>query len=163
MSIFNAPSSPWTGRMLSVLRIVAGLLYFEHGLQKVFNFPPSTRGPVPYNLFTLTPGLAGIIEMVCGFLILVGLVTRGAAFLASGEMAVAYFKVHIVRSLHPINNMGDNVVLFCFIFLYLVFAGAGPWSVDSLIGRSRARRTQTPARNDEIPSIRPRRDHLEAS
>ncbi len=149
--------------MLSVLRIVVGLLYFEHGLQKVFNFPPSARGPVPYHFLTLSPGVAGLIETVCGFLILIGLFTRGAAFLSSGEMAVAYFKVHIHRSLFPINNMGDNVVLFCFLFLYLVFAGAGPWSVDSLIGRSRARPSETPARNDDIPAIRPRRDHLEAS
>ena len=123
--------------MLSVLRIVVGLLYFEHGLQKVFNFPPATRAAVPYHLFTLTPGIAGLIETVCGFLILIGLMTRGAAFLASGEMAVAYFKVHIFRSLFPINNLGDNVVMYCFIFLYLVFAGAGPWSVDALIGKGR--------------------------
>ena len=136
--------------MLSVLRIVAGLLYFEHGLQKVFNIPPAARGAIPYHLFTLAPGLAGLIETVCGFLILIGLVTRGAAFLASGEMAVAYFKVHIFRSLFPINNMGDNVVLYCFLFLYLVFAGAGPWSVDSLIGRPRARPPETPARNDDM-------------
>ena len=163
MSIFNASSSPWTSRFLSVLRIVAGGLYFEHGLQKVFNVPPATRGPVPYDLLTLTPGFAGLIETICGFLILVGLFTRGAAFLASGEMAVAYFKVHIVRSLFPINNMGDNVVLYCFLFLYLVFAGAGPWSVDALIGRSRTRPPETPAARDDIPSIRPRREHLEAS
>ncbi|HWJ14229.1 MAG TPA: DoxX family protein [Gemmatimonadaceae bacterium] len=163
MSVFNASSSPWTSRMLSVLRIVAGLLYFEHGLQKVFNFPPSARGPVPYDLFTLTPGFAGLIETVCGFLILIGFVTRGAAFLASGEMAAAYFKVHILRSLFPINNMGDNVVLYCFIFLYLVFAGAGPWSVDALVRRPRARPPETPAQRDEIPAIRPRREHLEAS
>jgi putative oxidoreductase len=162
MSIFNASSSPWTSRMLSVLRIVAGLLYFEHGLQKVFNFPPSTRGPMPYHLFTLSPGLAGLIETTCGFLILIGLFTRPTAFLSSGEMAVAYFKVHIFRSLFPINNMGDNVVMFCFTFFYLVFAGAGPWSVDSLIGRPRARPPETPARHDDIPAIRPRREHLEA-
>jgi putative oxidoreductase len=111
VSVFSASSSPWTGRMLSVLRIVAGLLYFEHGLQKIFNFPPAPRGAVPYHLVTLTPGVAGLIETVCGFLILIGLVTRGAAFLASGEMAVAYFKVHIFRSLFPINNMGDSVVV----------------------------------------------------
>ena len=163
VSVFNASSSPWTSRMLSVLRIVAGLLYFEHGLQKVFNVPPSARGPVPYDLFTLSPGFAGLIETVCGFLILIGLVTRGAAFLASGEMAVAYFKVHILRSLFPINNMGDNVVLYCFLFLYFVFAGAGPWSEDALIGRSRTRPPETPARNDDIPAIRPRQEHLEAS
>ncbi len=151
--------------MLSVLRIVVGLLYFEHGLQKVFNFPPATRAAVPYHLFTLTPGIAGLIETVCGFLILIGLMTRGAAFLASGEMAVAYFKVHIFRSLFPINNLGDNVVMYCFIFLYLVFAGAGPWSVDALIGkgRPRARPPETSARHDDIPALRPRREHLEAS
>ena len=163
VSIFNASSSPWTGRMLSVLRIVAGLLYFEHGLQKMVNFPPAARGAVPYHLFTLAPGFAGLIETICGFLLVIGLFTRGAAFLASGEMAVAYFKVHIVRSLFPINNLGDNVVLYCFLFLYFVFAGAGPWSVDALIGRSRTRSPETPARNDDIPAIRPRREHLEAS
>jgi len=163
VSIFEASSSPWTTRLLSVLRIVAGALYFEHGLQKVFNIPPSARGAVPYDLFTLSPGFAGLIETICGFLILIGLLTRGAAFLASGEMAVAYFKVHILRSLFPINNMGDNVVLYCFLFLYFVFAGAGPWSMDSLIGRSRARPPETPARHDDIPALRPRREHLEAS
>jgi len=163
LSIFNASSSPWTGRMLSVLRLVAGALYLEHGLQKVFNIPPAARGPIPYDLFTLSPGFAGLIETICGFLILIGLFTRGAAFLASGEMAVAYFKVHILRSLFPINNMGDNVVLYCFLFLYFVFAGAGPWSLDALIGRPRARPPETPARHDDIPALRPRREHLEAS
>ena len=135
MSIFNASSSPWTSRMLSVLRIVAGLLYFEHGLQKVFNFPPSARGPVPYDLFTLSPGFAGLIETVCGFLILIGLVTRGAAFLASGEMAVAYFKGHAAQGFWPVLNQGHPAVQFCFLFLYLSAAGAGPWSLDALRNR----------------------------
>lgn len=143
MSIFESSRSEWTSRMLSVLRIVVGILYFEHGTQKIFDLPPSTGpGPHVYHLVSLN-GLAGILETFGGFAILVGLFTRPVAFVLSGEMAVAYFKVHIVRSIFPINNRGDNVVLFCFVFLFLVFAGAGPWSIDAMIARSR-RRTAEP-------------------
>jgi putative oxidoreductase len=91
---------------------------------------------VPYEVMSLN-GLAGIIETVGGILLLVGLFSRAVAFLAAGEMAVAYFKVHTVRSIFPIANGGDNVVLFCFVYLYLVFAGAGPWSLDAVIARRR--------------------------
>jgi putative oxidoreductase len=128
-----APSSDWA---LSVLRIVAALLYLEHGLQKVINVPPAAH-PMPYVLNSLL-GVAGVIETVGGVLLLVGLLTRPVAFIACGEMAVAYFKVHFPRSIYPINNMGDSVVLFCFIFLLLVFAGAGPLSLDALISRRRS-------------------------
>jgi putative oxidoreductase len=129
--------------MLSVLRIVVGILYFEHGTQKMLDIPPSAApGPHVYHLLSLN-GLAGILETFGGFAILVGLFTRPVAFVLSGEMAVAYFKVHIVRSIFPINNRGDNVVLFCFIYLLLVFAGAGPWSVDAMIARARRRRAES--------------------
>jgi len=129
--------SPWAARMLSVLRIVVALLFLEHGTNKIFGWPPSRGGPVvPYVLMSLN-GLAGIIETVGGALLLIGLFTRPVAFLAAGEMAVAYFKVHIVRSIFPIANGGDNVVLFCFVYLYLVFAGAGPWSLDAIMARRR--------------------------
>lgn len=115
MSIFESSRSEWTSRMLSVLRIVVGILYFEHGTQKMFDIPPSTApGPHVYHLVSLN-GLAGVLETFGGLAILVGLLTRPVAFVLAGEMAVAYFKVHIWRSIFPINNRGDNVVLFCFV------------------------------------------------
>jgi uncharacterized membrane protein YphA (DoxX/SURF4 family) len=105
--------------------------------------PPFHRSTVPpFHLLSLN-GLAGILETFGGFAILLGLFTRPVAFVLAGEMAVAYFKVHIARSIFPINNRGDNVVLFCFIYLFLVFAGAGPWSIDAMIARSRRRRTES--------------------
>jgi putative oxidoreductase len=129
--------------MLSILRIVVGILYFEHGTQKIFDIPPSTApGPHVYHLVSLN-GLAGILETFGGLAILVGLLTRPVAFVLAGEMAVAYFKVHIWRSFFPINNRGDNVVLFCFIFLLFCFLGAGPWSIDALIARSRRHRVHS--------------------
>jgi len=123
--------------MLSILRIVVGLLYFEHGTQKVFDLPPA-GGPHVYHLLSQT-GLAGILETFGGLAILFGLLTRPVAFILCGEMAWAYFQVHIHRSVFPINNRGDNVVSFCFVFLYLVFAGGGSWSIDSVIARSKRR------------------------
>lgn len=131
MTLLQGSSAPLTMRMLSVLRIATGALFFEHGLQKVWNLPPAAQR-VPYHLVSLL-GLAGVIETVGGCLVLVGLFTRPAAVIAAGEMAVAYFKVHIHRSFFPINNRGDNVVLFCFVMLYLAFAGGGEWSIDHWI------------------------------
>jgi len=124
--------------MLSVLRIVVGLLYFEHGTQKVWNLPP--LGPPHVFHLMSQQGLAGVLETVGGLAILIGLFTRPVAFVLAGEMAWAYFQVHIRRSLFPIDNRGDSVVLFCFVYLYLVFAGAGSWSVDALVARSKRRR-----------------------
>jgi putative oxidoreductase len=135
VSIFESSRSPWTERMLSVLRIVVGILYFEHGTQKVFDLPPLGT-PHTYHLAS-QQGLAGVLETVGGLAILFGLLTRPVAFILAGEMAVAYFQVHIRRSVFPIDNRGDNVVLFCFVYLYLVFRGAGPWSIDALIARSK--------------------------
>ena len=130
MSVFTGSRSVWTGRMLSVLRIMVAFTYLLHGTQKLFDWPAASRAPV---MLMSQAGLAGVLETFGGSLILIGLFTRPVAFLLSGEMAVAYFQVHFPRSFFPIANGGDSPVLFCFIFLYFVFAGAGPWSIDRLI------------------------------
>ena len=136
VAIQGAPTADWPSRALSVLRVVAAILYVEHGTNKIFGIPSAARPPAPYVLMSLN-GLAGILETFGGILLLLGLFTRPVAFLLAGEMAVAYFKVHLRRSIFPIANGGDNVVLFCFVYLYLVFAGAGSWSVDALLRRAR--------------------------
>ena len=138
MSIFEGSRSIWVSRMLSVLRIVTGALFVEHGTQKLFGVPASQMARPPLELFSQT-GLAGVLELFGGSAIVVGLFTRPIAFLLAGEMAVAYFKVHFPRSFFPILNGGDNVVLFCFVFLYLMLAGGGAWSVDQFIASSRRR------------------------
>ena len=123
--------------MLSVLRIMTGLLYLFHGTQKIFDWPAgATPGPA-YDLMTQR-GLAGILETFGGAAIALGLFTRPVAFLLAGEMAVAYFQVHWPRAFFPIKNGGDNAVLFCFIYLYLMVAGGGPWSLDALIANPRS-------------------------
>lgn len=122
----------WAPRVLSVARIVSGLIFLEHGTQKLLGFPPSDRAVEALSL----SWFAGVIELVCGALIAIGLLTRPAAFLASGLMAFAYWLAHAPQSLFPVNNAGDAAILYCFFFLYLVFAGAGPWSVDA--ARSKA-------------------------
>lgn len=155
--MIEGSSSPWSMRVLSILRIAAGALFLEHGLQKVWNVP-AAASPVPYHLVSLL-GLAGVIETIGGCLVLVGLFTRPAAFIASGEMAVAYFKVHIHRSFFPINNRGDNVVLFCFVMLYLAFEGGGVWAIDHWIATRRGATLSTP-RHEPTP-LRPRGVHLE--
>jgi putative oxidoreductase len=120
---------------LSLLRIVAGLLYWMHGIQKVFGVL-SARGPVPTGTLLW---YAGVIETVFGALLILGLFTVPVAFLCSGEMAVAYFIVHFPRGFFPIRNGGELAVLCCFIFLYLFAAGAGSLSLDHLIAKLRAR------------------------
>jgi putative oxidoreductase len=121
--------------LLSVLRIVAALLFLEHGAQKLLGFPPGSPMPMPPALTLFW--FAGLIELVGGTLIALGLFTRIAAFICSGEMAVAYFMGHFPHGFFPANNMGDAAILYCFIFLYLFAAGPGPWSVDALRGRGR--------------------------
>src|SRR5579884_2678194 len=116
--------SIWASRMLSVLRIVAGALFIEHGTQKLFGFPAGPRGPMPLHLISQT-GLAGVLETFGGLAILLGLFTRPVAFVLAGEMAVAYFQMHFPRSFFPVINGGDTPILFCFFYLYLVFAGGG--------------------------------------
>ena len=116
--------------MLSVLRIMAGLLFLAHGTQKFLGFPGGDWAGSGWALNS--PGhIAGIIELITGTLIVLGLFTRSAAFLASGTMAAAYFMAHAPQSFFPVNNGGDAAVLYCFVFLYLVFAGPGPLSLDA--------------------------------
>jgi len=117
--------------LLSVLRIVSGLIFLEHGTQKFLSFPAGQAAGS--GLAFANPGaFAGIVEIGCGLLIALGLFTRPAAFLASGTMAVAYWIAHFPRDFFPVNNMGDAAILYCFVFLYIAAAGAGPWSLDAL-------------------------------
>lgn len=102
-----------------------------HGFNKLFGFPPDANRP-PYVLLTLVPGLAGILEAVGGLLVTLGLFTRVVAFILSGEMAISYFMAHAPRRLYPYSNGGSLAVLYCFVFLYLAFAGGGPWSLDRM-------------------------------
>ena len=118
----------WAPRVLSVLRIVAALLFFEHGATKLLGFPPSDHSPE----FLSLSWIAGALELVGGALLIVGLFTRPVAFILSGEMAFAYWMAHAPRSAFPVVNGGDAAILFCFVFLYLAFAGGGPWSLDAL-------------------------------
>lgn len=115
---------------LALLRIVAALLFIEHGTQKFFDFPPMGR-PGPAGGLPPLFMLAGMIELVGGVLLLVGLFTRYAAFVMSGEMAVAFWIAHYPHGgIFPIVNFGEAAVLFCFIFLYIFFAGPGAFSLD---------------------------------
>ncbi len=117
----------WSPRILSVLRIMTGLLFLEHGTQKLFGFPPSPNpGPALFSLL----GVQGILELVGGFLILVGFFTRPVAFILAGDMAVAYFMRHAPRDFFPLLNGGQLAILLCFVFFYLFIAGGGVWSVD---------------------------------
>lgn len=121
---------------LAVLRIMTALLFIEHGTMKLFDFPgPQPFAPDP--LPTIMIVAAGL-ELVCGALLAVGLFTRVAAFLCSGEMAIGYFVAHGSKGFWPALNGGDAAILFCFVFLYLVFAGPGDWSLDKLRARSRS-------------------------
>jgi putative oxidoreductase len=122
----------WAPRVLSILRVVAALLFFEHGTAKLFGFPPSPHSPEILSL----PWIAGVLEVVGGALLVVGLFTRPVAFILSGQMAVAYWMFHhSPEKIYPLVNGGDGAILFCFIFLYLVFAGGGAWSLDALLRR----------------------------
>lgn len=126
----NALSSAWAPRLHSILRIMAGLLFLEHGTQKLFGFPARMGGGGAPELLSLI-GLAAVLELVGGALIVLGLFTRPVAFILSGQMAVAYFMAHAPKSPFPALNGGDAAILFCFIFLYFAAAGAGPLSLDA--------------------------------
>lgn len=125
--------SKWSGEILSVLRIVAAFTFIQHGTQKLFSFPVEARGP--FELMTLNPGLAGLLEVVLGALLLLGIFTRQVAFVLSGLMAFAYFMVHAPRGFWPLVNGGEAAALYCFLFLYFAAAGGGKWSVDALYRR----------------------------
>ncbi|TPK69794.1 DoxX family protein [Mesorhizobium sp. B2-4-15] len=112
---------------LGMLRIMTALQFIEHGSQKLFNFPASAQAHALTGLTTA----AGILEFAGGILLALGLFTRPVAFLLAGEMAIAYFSAHMPRDFFPVNNSGDAAISFCFIFLYLVFAGAGAFALDN--------------------------------
>lgn len=129
--------SNYAPAFLSILRIVTGLIFLAHGTQKFLGFPAGDMAGSGLALDNLG-AVAGIIELVGGALLVVGLLTRLAAFVASGTMAVAYWYAHAPQDFFPVNNAGDAAILYCFVFLYLVFAGPGPWSIDAMIqGRRR--------------------------
>lgn len=130
-------SSPWSDRMLAVLRIASGLLFMSFGTMKLFGYPPSPQPMPPFEL-TSQLGIAGMLEVFGGLAIVLGLLTRPVAFVLSGEMAVAYFQAHAPLSFFPTVNQGVPAVLYCFLFLYFAFAGAGTWSIDSVIARRSA-------------------------
>ena len=117
--------------VLSFVRIMTALLLLQHGLSKFFSFPMAMKAPALFSLYWF----AGAIELVFGVLLLVGLFSRCAAFILSGEMAFAYFIGHAPQGFFPLVNRGEAAVLFCFVFLILAFAGGGPWSVDAMRGR----------------------------
>lgn len=121
----------WEPRMLSILRIIVGLLYMEHGLAKILDFPHQPNH-TSYALFTLVPGLQGLLELLGGFLLALGLFTRTVAFILAGNMAVAYFMVHAPRGFFPLLNGGELAIVYCFVFLYFWVAGGGEWSLDRL-------------------------------
>ncbi len=124
--------SRWQPQLLALLRIMTGLLFLEHATQKFFAFPaPFPVQPLPTILVA-----AGVIELVAGILITLGLFTRLAAFIASGEMALAYFMMHFPQGFWPAVNKGEGAILYCFIFLYLAAAGPGAWSIDGARMRS---------------------------
>ena len=124
----------WSPKALSILRVIAALLFMEHGLMKLFHFPaaqPGAPDPLPALLM-----VAATIEVVGGALLALGLFTRAVAFVCAGEMAVAYFMGHAPNGVWPALNGGDAAILFCFIFLYLACAGGGTWSIDALRDRN---------------------------
>lgn len=119
----------WRPRVLSLLRIVTAFLFMQHGAQKILGFPAPQR--YPFELFSMS-GVAGVLELFGGALVLVGLFTRPVSFLLSGLMAFAYFLVHAGQGFWPMNNGGELAALFSFVFLYLACAGGGSWSLDAL-------------------------------
>jgi putative oxidoreductase len=125
--------------MLSILRTVAGLLFLEHGTSKVIGFPAApvhaAAAHVPPHYMQVLASISGPLELIGGALIALGLLTRPVAFLLSGEMAVAYFTAHFPRSFYPLVNQGELAVVYCFLFLYFVFSGAGVISVDAMLHR----------------------------
>jgi len=122
----------WAPHFLGLLRLMAGLLLLEFGTMKILGFPPSDFADVP---LLSQYWIAGLLELIGGALVAVGLFTRPAAFILSGEMAFAYFIEHAPRGFYPALNGGLPAVLFCFVFLYLSAAGGGPWSLDRIVRR----------------------------
>lgn len=122
----------YSGPLLSVLRIMSGLLFLQHGTAKVLGFPVVEGVPPPG---LSLPGLSGPLELVLGGLLVLGLLTRPAAFLAAGFCAVGYWMVHGAQGFYPILNGGELIALYCFVFLYIAAAGPGPWAADAAMKR----------------------------
>lgn len=125
--------NPHASKILSGLRIVSGLMFMQHGTQKIFGFPAEAMGP--FDIMSQM-GIGGVLELVGGALIVLGLFTRPVAILLSGMMAVAYFQFHAPGGLYPLVNKGELAALYCWVFLYLGFAGPGVWSVDAAMKRA---------------------------
>lgn len=121
--------TPFTSQLLSVLRIMSGLLFLQHGTTKYLSLPVSPMSNVSPATMS---GAAGLIELIGGALLVIGLFTRPVAFVLSGTMAVAYFYAHFPRGFFPLLNGGELAVLYCFVFLYIAAAGGGAWSVDRM-------------------------------
>lgn len=130
MIFSDATCKVWTPRILGILRIIVGFLYLQHGMAKLFGMPHIAMFD-GLQLMSLL-GLAGVLELAGGTLILIGLFTRPAAFILSGEMAVAYFMAHAPQGLLPILNQGELAVVYCFLFLYFSVAGGGAYSIDEM-------------------------------
>jgi putative oxidoreductase len=129
MGFLAKHQAEWEPRVLSILRIVVGLLFMEHGLAKLLGFPIAAGHPAMFQLLWF----AGVLEMFGGLFIALGLFTRPVAFILSGEMAIGYFMDHLPKSFFPLINGGDGAVLYCFIFFYFFIVGGGCWSLDRLI------------------------------
>lgn len=145
MANHQSAFSRWAPHALSLLRIIAGFLILQHGVQKVFGVltaPPAPGAPprAQFELLSMV-GVAGLLEFFGGLLLLLGLFTRPVAFVLSGLLAVAYFMAHAPQGFWPILNRGELAALYSFVFLYLAAAGGGPWSVDRLLWRGEAARS----------------------
>jgi putative oxidoreductase len=127
LSSLESRLTAYRPQALAILRIITALLFMAHGTGKLLGFPDTGMSPPLFSLF----GFAGVLELVGGILLIIGLFTRPVAFILAGEMAVAYFMAHAPQSFFPILNNGESAILFCFVFLYLVVAGAGAWSLDN--------------------------------
>jgi len=143
----------WEPRILSILRIMTGAAFLQHGLNKFFNFPPAATQR-PYDPLYACAGLAGILEVGGGILLGIRPVHQAAAFILSGEMAFAYFMAHAPRAFYPYSNGGTLAVLYCFVFLYLWLAGGGEWSLDRLLRRGAASTSGTAARGQPDGQLR---------
>lgn len=144
MSIHEPAAAPWPGRALAVFRIVAAFMFITSGTMKVFGVPALPPGQPPIELMSQI-GIGGVLEVVGGALIALGLFTRPIAFILCGEMAVAYFQFHAPQAFLPTANGGVPAVMYCFFFLYLMFAGPGSWSLDEVLARCRGVGRAAPA------------------
>lgn len=133
MDSILATATAWAPRVLSILRIMSGLLLLQHGMTKFLNIPPSEM----YGISPATmPGFAGVLELVGGVLLVIGLFTRPVAFILSGMTAVAYWYAHAPQGFYPMLNGGELAALYCFVFLYLACAGGGVWTIDAKRGKA---------------------------